>query len=112
MLPSDHLTAWGVATVSVRDETQFYFFQFFPYTRPASRARSTAVRTSSASRPRSSGATWCTTWPRDDRLTPPGLAEDWAALIPDVTVKTFPAAEHLVLDESPAAAAAVADFLG
>lgn len=51
-------------------------------------------------------------WGDDDRLTPAGLAEDWAALIPDVTVKTFPAAGHLVLDESPAAAAAVADFLG
>ena len=32
------------------------------------------------------------------------------ALLPDATVKTFPDAGHLVLDESPEAAEAVAQF--
>jgi pimeloyl-ACP methyl ester carboxylesterase len=33
-----------------------------------------------------------------------------AALLPDARVKTFPSAGHLLLDESPAAVAAVAAF--
>ena len=49
-------------------------------------------------------------WGDDDRLLPPELAPAWAALLPDATVKTFPDAGHLVLDESPEAAEAVAQF--
>jgi pimeloyl-ACP methyl ester carboxylesterase len=49
-------------------------------------------------------------WGDDDRLLPPALAPAWAALLPDATVKTFPDAGHLVLDESSEAAAAVAQF--
>ena len=50
-------------------------------------------------------------WGDDDRLLPPELAPAWAALLPDATVKTFPDAGHLVLDESPDAADAVARVL-
>jgi pimeloyl-ACP methyl ester carboxylesterase len=49
-------------------------------------------------------------WGDDDTLLPPALAPAWAALLPDATVKTFPDAGHLVLDESPEASAAVAQF--
>jgi pimeloyl-ACP methyl ester carboxylesterase len=49
-------------------------------------------------------------WGDNDRLLPVELAPAWAALLPDVTVKTFPEAGHLVLDESPEAAEAVAEF--
>jgi pimeloyl-ACP methyl ester carboxylesterase len=49
-------------------------------------------------------------WGDDDTLLPPALAPAWAALLPNATVKTFPDAGHLVLDESPDAAEAVAQF--
>jgi pimeloyl-ACP methyl ester carboxylesterase len=49
-------------------------------------------------------------WGDEDTLLPPALAPAWAALLPDATVKTFPDAGHLVLDESPEAADAVAQF--
>jgi pimeloyl-ACP methyl ester carboxylesterase len=49
-------------------------------------------------------------WGDDDALIPVGQAVTWAALLPNSTVRTFPAAGHLVLDESPAAADAVAEF--
>ena len=49
-------------------------------------------------------------WGDDDTLLPPALAPAWAALLPDATVKTFPDAGHLVLDESREAAEAVAQF--
>ena len=49
-------------------------------------------------------------WGDDDRLLPVELAPAWAALLPQATVATFPAAGHLVLDEAPAAAQAVATF--
>jgi len=51
-------------------------------------------------------------WGDEDRLLPVELAAPWAALLPEATVATFPDAGHLVLDESPAAAAAVSTFLG
>ena len=47
-------------------------------------------------------------WGEEDRLLPVELAPAWAALLPDVTVKTFPDAGHLVLDESADAVDAVA----
>jgi pimeloyl-ACP methyl ester carboxylesterase len=50
-------------------------------------------------------------WGEDDRLLPAALAPAWAALLPNSTVATFPAAGHLVLDESPDAVAAVTGFL-
>ena len=49
-------------------------------------------------------------WGEEDRLLPRVLAPAWAALLPDATVATFPDAGHLVLDESPDAVAAVAQF--
>jgi pimeloyl-ACP methyl ester carboxylesterase len=49
-------------------------------------------------------------WGEDDQLIPPALAPAWAKLLPDARVATFPDAGHLVLDESPEAAAAVALF--
>ena len=41
---------------------------------------------------------------------PAALSPAWAALLPDARVATFTDAGHLVLDESPAAVAAVQDF--
>ena len=49
-------------------------------------------------------------WGDDDKLIPPGQAETWAKLLPNATVRVFPRAGHLVLDESAEAAAAVAEF--
>jgi pimeloyl-ACP methyl ester carboxylesterase len=49
-------------------------------------------------------------WGDEDRLIPAAMAPAWAALLPDCSVATFPEAGHLVLDESSAAVAAVADF--
>ena len=49
-------------------------------------------------------------WGEEDRLLPVELAPAWAALLPDVAVKTFPDAGHLVLDESADAVEAVGRF--
>ena len=49
-------------------------------------------------------------WGEEDRLLPVELAPAWAALLPDVTVKTFADAGHLVLDESADAVDAVGRF--
>ena len=49
-------------------------------------------------------------WGDEDRLVPPALAPHWGALLPDATVKTFPDAGHLVLDESPDAVTTIAEF--
>ena len=49
-------------------------------------------------------------WGDEDRLVPPALAAHWGALLPDATVKTFPDAGHLVLDESPNAVTTIAEF--
>jgi pimeloyl-ACP methyl ester carboxylesterase len=49
-------------------------------------------------------------WGDEDRLVPPALAPYWGALLPDATVKTFPDAGHLVLDESPDAVTTIAGF--
>jgi pimeloyl-ACP methyl ester carboxylesterase len=51
-------------------------------------------------------------WGEEDRLIPVGQAATWASLLPNATVRTFPAAGHLVLDESADAAAVVAEFCG
>jgi pimeloyl-ACP methyl ester carboxylesterase len=51
-------------------------------------------------------------WGAEDRLLPVELARGWADLLPNASVATFPAAGHLVLDESPDASAAVARFCG
>jgi pimeloyl-ACP methyl ester carboxylesterase len=51
-------------------------------------------------------------WGEEDRLAPVELARGWADLMPQATVAAFPDAGHLVLDESPAASAAVARFCG
>jgi pimeloyl-ACP methyl ester carboxylesterase len=49
-------------------------------------------------------------WGDDDRLLPAELAPAWAELLPNATVKTFPEAGHLVLDESAEAVEAVGEF--
>ena len=49
-------------------------------------------------------------WGEEDRLLPVELAPVWAELLPDVTVRTFPDAGHLVLDELADAVVAVASF--
>jgi pimeloyl-ACP methyl ester carboxylesterase len=49
-------------------------------------------------------------WGEEDRLLPAALAPAWSELLPDATVRTFPGAGHLVLDESPEAVDTVAGF--
>ena len=49
-------------------------------------------------------------WGTDDALIPAGQGPAWASLIPDSTLRLFDDAGHLLLDESPAAVAAVAEF--
>ena len=49
-------------------------------------------------------------WGEEDRLIPPGQAQAWASLLPNVTVKLFADAGHLVLDEAPDSVVAVAEF--
>jgi pimeloyl-ACP methyl ester carboxylesterase len=51
-------------------------------------------------------------WGEEDQMIPVGQARAWADLSPGAEVRTFPAAGHLVLDESADAVAAVADFCG
>ncbi|MGP6110849.1 alpha/beta fold hydrolase [Pseudomonas aeruginosa] len=50
-------------------------------------------------------------WGAKDRIVPPDQASYWHRLLPHAQVELFPDAGHLVLDESPAARAAVVDFL-
>jgi pimeloyl-ACP methyl ester carboxylesterase len=49
-------------------------------------------------------------WGDEDRLVPSALASHWGALLPAGTVKTFPDAGHLVLDESADAVTTIAEF--
>jgi pimeloyl-ACP methyl ester carboxylesterase len=49
-------------------------------------------------------------WGNDDALIPVGQAKAWAALVPDSDLRLFDDAGHLLLDESPAAVEAVAEF--
>ncbi len=49
-------------------------------------------------------------WGHDDALIPVGQAAAWAAIVPDGELRLFDDAGHLLLDESPAAVQAVADF--
>lgn len=51
-------------------------------------------------------------WGMKDRLIPPGQGAAWQQLISGASLKVFPNAGHLVLDESPAACDEVAEFLG
>lgn len=50
-------------------------------------------------------------WGAEDRLRPTAQSETWGALLPDGHVELVPATGHLVLEETPAAAETVADFL-
>lgn len=50
-------------------------------------------------------------WGEDDRIIPFGQAETWARLIPGARVASFKRAGHLVLNEAPAAVAAIGDFV-
>ncbi len=50
-------------------------------------------------------------WGEQDRVLPAGQAGVWKKLIPQAQVLTVPNTGHLVLDESPEAAQAIADFL-
>jgi pimeloyl-ACP methyl ester carboxylesterase len=51
-------------------------------------------------------------WGSDDALIPVGQAAAWADLVPDSELRLFEDAGHLLLDESVAAVAAVAEFCG
>jgi pimeloyl-ACP methyl ester carboxylesterase/quercetin dioxygenase-like cupin family protein len=50
-------------------------------------------------------------WGAADRLRPTGQAKDWQALLPAARLALVPATGHLVLEETPASAAIVTDFL-
>ena len=50
-------------------------------------------------------------WGNQDRLTPTAQHRTWAEALPNVTVRLFDNAGHLVLDEAPAAVDAIARFL-
>jgi pimeloyl-ACP methyl ester carboxylesterase len=50
-------------------------------------------------------------WGKEDRMVPAGNAPEWRARIPGSRVKVIDRAGHLLLDESPAARAAIAEFL-
>jgi pimeloyl-ACP methyl ester carboxylesterase len=50
-------------------------------------------------------------WGKEDRMMPAGNAPEWQARIPGLTVRIIDRAGHLLLDESPAARAALAEFL-
>jgi pimeloyl-ACP methyl ester carboxylesterase len=49
-------------------------------------------------------------WGKQDKLTPTAQHKTWAKALPKATVKLFDNAGHLVLDEAPAAVAAITDF--
>lgn len=51
-------------------------------------------------------------WGDADRMIPPGQAPVWAEHIPGAEVKVLPGVGHLVFDETPEAAEAVAGFVG
>lgn len=50
-------------------------------------------------------------WGKEDRMVPAGNAQEWRVRIPSSTVRVIDHAGHLLLDESPAARAAIAEFL-
>lgn len=50
-------------------------------------------------------------WGKQDRLTPTAQHEAWAKALPNAQVRLFDNAGHLVLDESPEAVTAIAEFL-
>jgi pimeloyl-ACP methyl ester carboxylesterase len=50
-------------------------------------------------------------WGKEDRMVLAGNAPEWHVRIPGSTVRIIDRAGHLLLDESPAARAAVAEFL-
>ncbi len=49
-------------------------------------------------------------WGKSDRLTPTAQHTTWAKALPKATVRLFDNAGHVVLDEAPAAAEAIANF--
>jgi pimeloyl-ACP methyl ester carboxylesterase len=49
-------------------------------------------------------------WGAEDALIPPAFGPEWQSLIPGSELRTYPDAGHLVLDESPAAVADIAQF--
>jgi pimeloyl-ACP methyl ester carboxylesterase len=50
-------------------------------------------------------------WGKQDKVVPAAQAANWIKLVPGSTVKFFEPAGHLVLNEKPEAARAVAEFL-
>lgn len=50
-------------------------------------------------------------WGKEDRMVLAGNAQEWQARTPGSTVRIIDRAGHLLLDESPAARAALAEFL-
>ena len=49
-------------------------------------------------------------WGKQDKLTPTAQHTAWAKALPNAQVQLFDNAGHLVLDEAPAAVAAIAAF--
>ena len=50
-------------------------------------------------------------WGEDDRIVPLGFAEDWREVLPRAELAVIPGGSHLLLDEFPAAVAALRSFL-
>jgi pimeloyl-ACP methyl ester carboxylesterase len=50
-------------------------------------------------------------WGNEDRITPVEQSEAWIRHIPGARLHRYPNAGHVVLDEVPGAAKAIADFL-
>jgi pimeloyl-ACP methyl ester carboxylesterase len=50
-------------------------------------------------------------WGDADRLIPVEQAAEWAALVPNASVQTFPGVGHLMFDEDPGVVAAIAEFV-
>lgn len=49
-------------------------------------------------------------WGDADRLVPFAQAAVWATALPKATIRSFPGAGHLLFEERPEAASALADF--
>ncbi len=50
-------------------------------------------------------------WGEDDRIVPLGYARDWREVLPHADLALIPGGSHLLLDEFPAAVAALRTFL-
>jgi pimeloyl-ACP methyl ester carboxylesterase len=50
-------------------------------------------------------------WGSNDRIVPPGYAQDWQEVLPHAELAIIPDGGHLLFDEFPAAVEALRSFL-